>query len=66
MSKCLSVLKQRLSSMTPVEKRIAACILEAPGEVINETLTHLAARAKTSAGSVANFATSMGFKGFRT
>jgi len=64
MSKCLSVLKQRLSSMTPVEKRIAACILEAPGEVINETLTHLAARAKTSAGSVANFATSMGFKGF--
>lgn len=64
MTKCLAMLKQRLSSMTPVEKRIAACILEAPSEVINETITHLAARAGTSAGSVANFASSMGFKGF--
>lgn len=64
MTKCLALLKQRLASMTPAEKRIALCILESPEEVINETLTHLAKRAGTSGGSVANFAVSMGFKGF--
>lgn len=64
MIKLLPMLRQRLSSMTPVEKRIAACILEAPDRVINETITHLAARAGTSSGSVANFASAMGFRGF--
>ena len=64
MTNCIIFLKQRLSSMTPAEKRIAGCILENPEAVVNETLTHLAARAGTSSGSVANFAASMGFKGF--
>ena len=64
MKNCLSILKQRLPAMTPAEKRIAACILENPDMVINETITHLAKRAGTSSGSVANFAASMGFKGF--
>lgn len=60
----LLLLRQRLSKMTPAEKRIAACILEAPESVINETITHLASRAGTSSGSVAHFAASMGFNGF--
>ncbi|MBQ7868237.1 MAG: MurR/RpiR family transcriptional regulator [Clostridia bacterium] len=64
MIKFLPALRQRFSSMTPVEKRIASCILDAPAEVVNETITHLAARAGTSSGSVANFAVSMGCKGF--
>lgn len=64
MIKFLPTLRQRFSSMTPVEKRIANCILECPEEVINETITHLAARAGTSSGSVANFASAMGCKGF--
>jgi len=64
MIRALSLLKQRLPSMTPTEKKIASCILESPDVVINETITHLAERAGTSSGSVANFAASMGFRGF--
>lgn len=50
--------------MTPVERKLAECILERPEVVINETVTHLAKRAGISTGSVANFAVSMGFSGF--
>ena len=64
MSSILPALRQRLPSMTPVESRIAACILQEPGTVVNETISHLAARAGTSTGSVAKFAVSMGFRGF--
>ena len=64
MKKALSVIKQHLPSMTPVEKKIALCILEAPEVMVNETITHLAKRAGTSSGSVAKFAGSMGFSGF--
>lgn len=60
----ISLLKQRLPSMTPVERKIAACILEKPELVIDETITHLAQRAGTSSGSVANFAAAQGFRGF--
>lgn len=64
MKNAISALRQRLSSMTPAEKKIAVCILDDPGAVINETITHLAKRAGTSAGSVANFAAAMGFRGY--
>lgn len=57
-------MRQRLSSMTPAERRIASCILESPEAVINETITHLAQRANASSGSVVNFAAGMGFRGF--
>ena len=60
----LSKIRQRFVSMTPVEKRIASCILEAPEIFVNETITQLAARAKTSSGSIVKFAASMGFKGY--
>lgn len=63
-SNCLSLMRQRLSSMTPAERRIASCILESSEAVRNETITHLAQRANTSSGSVVNFAASMGFRGF--
>ena len=59
----LYLLKQRLPSMSPTEKKIAACVLENPSLVVNETLTHLARRAGVSSGSVANFAAAMGFNG---
>lgn len=64
MRNALSLLKQKMSAMTPVETKIASCILEKPEMVINETITHLAQRAGTSSGSVANFAVSQGFRGF--
>lgn len=55
------LLRQRLDAMTIVERKIAQCILEAPEAVVDETITHLAQRVGISAGSVANFAVSMGF-----
>jgi len=64
MSDILAEIRQRYASMTPVEKRIASCILEAPERVINETITQLASRTGISSGSIANFAASLGFKGY--
>ena len=58
------LLRERLETMKPAERKIALCILESPETVVDETLTHLAQRAGTSAGSVANFAVSMGLRGF--
>ena len=60
----LSLIKQRYSSMSPVEKRIADCILEDPKNAVNATVVYIAAKAKVSDGSVVNFAVSLGFKGF--
>lgn len=64
MKDALSCIRQRYASMTPVEKRIASCILETPDTFVNETITQLAERAGTSSGSIVNFAVSLGFKGF--
>ena len=64
MSDILTEIRQRYASMTPVERRIASCILEAPERVINEPITQLAARTGISSGSIAKFAASMGFKGY--
>lgn len=60
----LPLIRQRYPTMSPTEKKIAACILEDPETVINETVTHLARRAATASSSVANFAQGMGFRGF--
>ena len=60
----LALIKQRLSSMSPVEKKIANCILADPSRVVNSTIGRLAADAGTAVSSVVNFAVSLGFKGF--
>ena len=60
----LNALKERFSSMTTVEKKIAACILDSPEAFLNETISQLASRAGTSSGSITNFANAMGFRGF--
>lgn len=60
----LALIKQRLSSMSPVEKKIANCILADPSRAINSTIGRLAADAGTAVSSVVNFAVSLGFKGF--
>ena len=64
MKKILSAFQQTYSSMMPVEQHIASCILEMLEYFIHETITQLAARAHTSSGSIAKFATSTGFKGY--
>ena len=60
----LALIKQRLSSMSPVEKKIANCILADPSRAVNSTIGRLAADAGTAVSSVVNFAVSLGFKGF--
>lgn len=61
---CLSMIQQRYPEMSPVEKRIADCILEDPEAAVNATIVYIAAKAQVSEGSVINFSVSMGFKGF--
>lgn len=53
-----------MPQFSPTEKKIAACILDSPDQIINETITHLAKRCGTSVGSIVNFSGLMGFKGF--
>ena len=61
---CLSLIQQKYPGMSPVEKRIADCIMEDPQAAVNATIVYIAARAQVSEGSVINFASSLGFKGF--
>ena len=58
------LIKQRYPTMSNVEKRIADTILSDPERAANSTIVYIAATAEVSEGSVSNFATSFGFKGF--
>lgn len=60
----LSLIQQRYSSMSPVEKRIADCILADPEQIAKSTVTYIAKEAGVSQGSISNFALSLGFSGF--
>lgn len=60
----LTLIKRRLSSMTAAEKRIAGFILSEPRRAVGMTMRSLSAEVGVSEGSVANFATHLGFDGF--
>ena len=57
-------IKKEYPGMSAVEKRIADIILEDPAGATNMTIAHLAARARVSEGSIINFSTRMGVRGF--
>lgn len=61
---CLSVIRQKYSSMSQVERKIADCILENPEKIVNSTLVYVAAKAGVAEGSVINFSKMLGYKGF--
>lgn len=61
---CLNLIQQRYADMSPVEKRIADCVLSDPEKIMNSTVGYISATAGVSEGSVINFANSLGFKGF--
>lgn len=61
---CLTLIKQRLSSMPTTEKRIGAYVLESPEKVVGMTMRVLAAEVGVSEGSIANFAIHLGFDGY--
>ncbi len=60
----LQQMRQGLAAMSPVEQKIASCILENPADAVNETIGHLGQRAGVSVSSIVNFAVSLGYKGF--
>lgn len=60
----ISRIQKEYPRMSAVEKRIADIILEDPVRVTNMTIAHLAARAQVSEGSIINFSTRMGTRGF--
>ena len=60
----ISIIKQKYSSMTGTEKRIADIILKDPQKAVGSTLVYIAAKADVSQGSVVNFAAKLGFSGF--
>ncbi|MCI8387544.1 MAG: MurR/RpiR family transcriptional regulator [Clostridiales bacterium] len=61
---CLTLIKQRLSSMSATEQRIASYILAEPQKVVSLTMRVLASETGVSEGSVANFAGRLGFDGY--
>ncbi len=60
----LTHIKRRLSSMTAGEKRIAGFILSEPQRTTTMTMKALAGEVGVSEGSVANFATMLGYDGY--
>ena len=60
----ISIIKQKYSSMTGAEKKIADIILADPQKAVGSTLVYIAAKADVSQGSVVNFAVKLGFSGF--
>lgn len=60
----LNLIKQRFPGMSSAEKRIADVILRDPKAATGMTVNFLAAAAGVSAGTVVNFANSLGLGGF--
>lgn len=58
------VISIRYSNMSATEKKIADVILDDPNKAIHCTVTEMAEAAGVSRGSIINFATSLGYKGF--
>ena len=60
----VTAIHQRLSALTPTERRIAEHILAEPQSVLESSITRLAEDCAVSAPSVARFARSVGFGGY--
>lgn len=60
----LPVICGTYETLSPSERRIADVVLQKPAEVAEMTITQLAALASVSQGTVINFCTHLGLKGF--
>lgn len=61
---CLSIIRQKYSTMSQVEKKIANYILAEPEKTMNATLVYISEKVNVAEGSVINFAKSLGYTGF--
>ncbi len=58
-------IREMKDSLTPVEQKVASCILENPAEIPQMSIKLLSNRSKTSEASVLRFCKTMGYMGFR-
>lgn len=58
-------IREMKDSLTPVEQKVANCILEDPAEVPKMSIKMLSNRSRTSEASVLRFCKTMGYMGFR-
>ncbi len=58
-------IREMKDSLTPVEQKVANCILEYPGEIPKMSIKNLSSRSGTSEASVLRFCKTMGYMGFR-
>lgn len=60
----VTAIHQRLSALTPTERRIAEYVLAEPQAVVESSITRLAEECEVSVASVARFTRSVGFGGY--
>lgn len=60
----MTAIHQRLSALTPTERRIATHVLADPQSVVDSSITQLASACDTSVASIARFTQSLGFGGY--
>ncbi|MBP3976696.1 MurR/RpiR family transcriptional regulator [Microbacterium sp. BLY] len=60
----VTAIHQRLSALTPTERRIAERVLAEPQAVVENSITRLAEECGVSVASVARFTRSLGFPGY--
>jgi DNA-binding MurR/RpiR family transcriptional regulator len=60
----MTAIHQRLTALTPTERRIAERVLADPQSAVNQSITQLAAASGTSVASIVRFTQSLGFSGF--
>lgn len=60
----VTAIHQRLSELTPTERRIAEYVLAEPQAVVESSITRLAEECEVSVASVARFTRSVGFGGY--
>lgn len=64
MNDIISTIRNSMDHLKKAEKRVAACVIREPGEVIKYTITELAEKAETSEPTVVRFCRKMGLKGY--
>lgn len=60
----MTAIHQRLSALTPTERRVAEHVLADPKSVVESSITQLASACDTSIASIARFTQSIGFSGY--
>ncbi|MDI2130117.1 MurR/RpiR family transcriptional regulator [Yinghuangia seranimata] len=60
----LRELARRASGLSPAEQRVAQVVAEAPADVVQMSVSDLAAASQTSVGSVTRFCQKLGLRGF--